>query len=226
LAKSVKGQIKVAYWDTEGGAQPPRLLGEIKGTPTIRLFKPKKKQGKPNSHASKDVLDYNGERMAKDMRQFLEYSMPDFTTVVSFPSDHQKAADKAANYGLPRAVLFTSKPKVTALLKYLSTEFRRKLLLIVVTPTKKNAELYPEYGITPDQLPALIVVDPDGKQIKYDGEDFSRRKLEQFLGEHALKEAVYQPIEKRQAASEEAPPSPKEGEKEAEPEPDKIKVEL
>ena len=112
MAAAVKGQVKVAYWDTEGGTNPPRLLGEIRGTPTIRIFKPKKKQKKPESNAAKDVIDYNGERTAKDMREFIEYMMPDYTEKITFPEDHKKVKDKAEKYGLPMAMFFTSKPKV------------------------------------------------------------------------------------------------------------------
>jgi len=31
----MKGTAKIAYWDTEQGANPPRLIGQIKGTPTL-----------------------------------------------------------------------------------------------------------------------------------------------------------------------------------------------
>lgn len=63
LAASTKGIVTIAYWDTEGGSRPPRLLGEYQGTPTIRLFKPKKKQRNPKTHSEKLVLDYqHGER--------------------------------------------------------------------------------------------------------------------------------------------------------------------
>ena len=220
MAKSVKGQIKIAYWDTEGGTQPPRLLGEIKGTPTIRLFKPKKKQKALGSHASKDVLDYNGERMAKDMRSFLEYSMPDYTEPIKFKEDYAKIVAKAAKYGLPRAMLFTSKAKTTAMIKYLSTVFRRKLLLVTVPPTKTNADLLKEYDLTTDKLPALIMELPDGTRVPYTGEDFTRRKLERFLEEYANKEPVYKPIAEQQEEKDE-----KEAPKEEET-PPKIKVEL
>lgn len=40
----MKGTAKIAYWDTEQGANPPRLIGQIKGTPTIKLFYPKAKK--------------------------------------------------------------------------------------------------------------------------------------------------------------------------------------
>jgi hypothetical protein len=48
LAKKMKGTAKIAYWDTEQGANPPRLIGQIKGTPTIKLFYPKTKKNKNN----------------------------------------------------------------------------------------------------------------------------------------------------------------------------------
>jgi len=35
--------VKIAYWDTEQNGPRPPMLGEFQGTPTIRLFKPKKK---------------------------------------------------------------------------------------------------------------------------------------------------------------------------------------
>ena len=67
LASSTKGIVTIAYWDTEGGSRPPRLLGEYQGTPTIRLFKPKKKQRNPKTHSEKLVLDYqHGERNVRN----------------------------------------------------------------------------------------------------------------------------------------------------------------
>ena len=208
---------------SEGGSQPPRLLGEIRGTPTIRLFKPKKKQRQQGSHALKDVLDYNGERMAKNMREFIEYSMPDYTDKITFgQDDHTKIIDKATKYGLPRAMLFLSKAKTTSTLKYLSTVFRRRLLVVTIPPTKKNANLMSEYGLSStEDLPALIVVQPDGTQIKYEESDFKARKLERFLSQYANKEPVYKPIAEQE---EEKAEEPDEAEKE-QPDP-KVKVEL
>lgn len=195
MAGAVKGQVKIAYWDTEQRGSPPRLLGEIKGTPTIRFFKPKKQQKTKGSHAQKTVMDYNQERKAKDMRTFLEYNMPSYVERISFgEADMTKAVAKADKYGLPKAILFPSKPKTSSVVKYLSTEFRRRLLLMEVVPTKKNQVLMQEYGLSTDQLPALMIVTPKGDKVVYDAKDFSRRKLERFLSEHAMKEPVYSPV--------------------------------
>jgi hypothetical protein len=204
----VKGQVTIAYWDSEQRSRMPPLLGEIKGTPTIRLYKPKKKQSKKGSHAEKAVMDYNGEREMKPMRGFVEDNMPSNVERITFASDFEKTKDKSTKYGLPMAILFTSKAKTSAVTKWLSTEFRRRLLLLQVPPTKTNQALLKEYGLTTEDLPALIVVSPSGEQVRYSGEGFSRRHLEGFLKEHALQEPVYKPIVvEEEAASQEDPTS-------------------
>ncbi len=59
----MKGLVKVAYWDTEKSGAAPRILGEIRGTPTIKLLRPKRKA---RTNKQKDVVDYNMERKADD----------------------------------------------------------------------------------------------------------------------------------------------------------------
>ena len=65
LASRVKGFVKIAYWDTEKSGAVPSILGEIRGTPTIKLLKPKRKA---KTNKQKDVLDYNMERKASDSK--------------------------------------------------------------------------------------------------------------------------------------------------------------
>ena len=59
----MKGFVKIAYWDTEKSGPVPNILGEIRGTPTIKLLRPKRKAKK---NKQKDVVDYNMERKADD----------------------------------------------------------------------------------------------------------------------------------------------------------------
>jgi hypothetical protein len=178
-----------------------KVLGEIQGTPTIRLIKPKKKNDK-----EKLVVDYKYERKAKDMKQWIDDQMPNYSERITYGADDlQKASAKAAKYGLPRALFFTSKPRTSTLTKYLSTEFRRRLLLVEIPPTKNNQQLMKEYGVDPDNLPALVIVPPStggvdepsarNENIRYDGEDYTRHRLNSFLSKHALKEKVFSPIE-------------------------------
>lgn len=187
LANGVKGTVKVAYWDTEQQGRRPPLLGDFKGTPTIRLYVPKAKQGLSNR--KKKVLDYNYERKAKDMKQFLDQNMPNFAEPIR--GSLTAFSEKAARHGLPQAVLFTSKARTSSLVKFLTTQFRRRLLLAEVYPTSKNTDLMAEYGISKDDLPALLVLQENGEgPIRYDGTEFTRRKLENYLSKYALKEPV------------------------------------
>jgi len=179
-------------------------LGEIQGTPTIRLFKPKKKQRKPESNSDKTVVDYNFERKAKDMKQFIENEMTNYSQRITFgQSDLDKAIAKAKKFGLPLAILFTSKPRTAPMTKFLSTEFRRRILIAEVPPTKNNQEIMKQFGISQsskDGLPLLIVIPPgelvdlvntNDAFVRYDGAEFTKRKLHSFLSQHALSSPVY-----------------------------------
>ena len=149
------------------------------------------------------------ERKAKDMKQFLDYNMPSYIEQVSGSSSLEKFLDKADRNGLPKAMLFTSKAKTASMTKYLSTEFRRRLLIAEVYPTKPNKALMDEYGVT--DLPALIVIPPTNEgevqqeqPIRYEGgsDGFTKNKLQNFLSKHALKTKV--PIKKKEKKQETA----------------------
>jgi len=166
------------------------LLGEVKGTPTIRLYKPKKKQGPSNKR--KDVVDYNYERKAKDMKRFVDEQMPNFIERINGAKGLQSFEEKAERNGLPGALIFTSKPSTVPMTKYLSTEFRRRMLIGEVYPTKPNKEIMEKYGVT--DLPALIVFPHDAEKdagpLVFDGDGFTKNKLQSFLSKQALKEPV------------------------------------
>jgi len=170
-------------------------LGEVKGTPTIRMFKPKKKQG--NTDKAKVVLDYNQERKAKDMKKFVDYQMPEFVEHVKGEKGLEVFQEKAVRNALPQVLLFTSKTGTSPLTKYLSTEFRRRILLGQIEPSKPNQSIIDKYEIK--EFPALLVIPPitgddDEEQnaeiIRYEGTSFTRNKLHMFLSTHALKTKV------------------------------------
>ena len=207
LAGAVKGTVKIAYWDTEQAGGRPPLLGEIKGTPTIRFYKPKPKQ-QPGKYTKKIVLDYNFERKAKDMKEFVDANIPSFIEKVNGMKELRAFEEKAARNGLPQVLLFTAKPNTSPLTKYLSTEFRRRILLAEVKPTKPNKDVIDKYGIK--DFPAVVVIPPvakdsgegsksdDRAEIRYDGEGFTRNKLQSFLSKHALKNPVIPPKKKKE----------------------------
>ncbi len=209
LAKGMKGNVKIAYWDTEQSGRPPALLGQIQGTPTIRYFIPTKK-----NFTKKKTMEYQYERKAKDMKVFVEQNMPNYLeSIKNSSSGLTKFQEKATKYNLPQALLFTSKASTLAMSKFFSVEFRRKLLIGEIHPTKPNKELLDKFQIT--STPALIIITQDGEEIRYDGtkEDFTKNKLYKFLSKHALKEPV--PIKKKEE-------TPKPEEEEA----PKVKTEL
>jgi len=160
------------------------------------MFKPKRKQG--NTDKQKVVLDYNQERKATDMKRFVDNQMPDFIENVNGVKGLAAFEDKAVRNGLPQVILFTSKSGTSSLTKYLSTEFRRKILLTQIQPTKNNQSIIDKYAIT--DFPTLLVIPPkttddeeeegDAKTIRYDGSSFTRIKLQMFLSTHALKDEV------------------------------------
>merc|ERR1711862_60625 len=124
--------------------------------------------------------------------------------------------NKARRNGLPQALLFSSKDKTMSLAKFLSIEFRRKLLLGEVKPSKLNKDVMDKFNVT--DLPALIVIplsssssssssekkstknEDEGEleevqyihPVRYERkkEDFTRHKLHSFLSKHALKKIV------------------------------------
>ena len=161
------------------------------------------------------------------MTKFLEYQIPNYVERVKFGmDDYHKLQRKAAKYGLPIAVLFTSKATTSTNIKWLSTEYRRRLLLVEVPPVTKNSPVHDELILgsstktsedaTTTTLPALYIIPPSpaevaeggsssssssgssssstGTIIKYDGKDFKRRNLQDFLQKHALPEPVFAPI--------------------------------
>ena len=123
------------------------------------------------------------------MKRWVDENMPSFVEPISGMSGLDKFQSKAEKYDLPQVLLFTSKAKTLALTKYLSTQFRRRLLLGEVHPTKPNKQVMEKYGIT--DLPAVIVIPPGSDEIvRYEGGGFTKNKLQSFLSKHALKEKV------------------------------------
>ena len=103
------------------------------------------------------------------------------------------------------SVHVSPQPNTSPLTKYLSTEFRRRLLIAEVHTTKPNADIIERFGIK--GFPAIVIIPPasdseatdgaaaegDGASrdlIRYVGDGFTRNKLHSFLSKHALKNKV------------------------------------
>lgn len=183
MATKIKGFVKIAYWDSEKSGPVPSILGEIRGTPTIKLLVPKRKA---RTNKQKNVVDYNMERKAVDMKQFALDSMPSFVERISGSEDFEKFKAKAKKYGLPMMLVFSESRVVMNEMKYLSTEFRRRVLVAHISLSKKeNRNIFFEYGARGQ---ALIAVDEQGLAT-FDGK-WNLHRLGSFFTKHALKTEV------------------------------------
>eukprot|EP00944_MAST-04C_sp_MAST-4C-sp1_P007964 g7964.t1 len=139
------------------------------------------------------------------MINFAYSKMNSFVEVISNPKKYEKYVEKSNKFGLPKALLFTKSTSTKPLLKYMSTEFRRKLLIGEVRMTKVNKSILKQYSIAfgadttlEEQLlpPPLVLQNSKGK--------FTFNKVRNFLQKHALKEAVKGPVKKEQKSEPEA----------------------
>mmetsp|Transcript_49261 Transcript_49261/g.73310 ORF Transcript_49261/g.73310 Transcript_49261/m.73310 type:complete len:142 (-) Transcript_49261:329-754(-) len=136
------------------------------------------------------------------MKKYVDTQMPNFIEKVNGQKGLSAFEEKATRNGLPQVLLFTSKANTSSLTKYLSTEFRRRLLLGEVYPSKTNKEIMEKYGVT--SLPAMIVIPPgdaEAEPIRYDADGFSRHRLHSFLSKHALKDKVFPKKKEKEAKS-------------------------
>lgn len=153
--------------------------------------------------------------------------MPSFVERVNGPQDFEKFKTKATKYGLPMMLFFSEDRRILNEMKFLSTEFRRKVLIAQIPFTKKeNKNLFFEYGVRGQ---ALLVVPPsipgEGEHVEsqqadvvvFDGK-WNLHRLQSFFSEHALKtEVKAKPAEKPKVMEEEKVESEKK---------EKVKTEL
>jgi len=199
----MKGAVKIAYWDTAAG-NPPRLVGQIRGTPTIKFLYPSKKN-KRDTNKNKIVSDYNGERKASAMYSFAVGRMPNFIQRIKSENDFTKFAEKADKYALPKIVLITRESGTPVEAKSISTELRRRALVAEIRASKPNKDLINKFGLD-DWLrdksgPKTVCVALKGegtdgglKHMKIKGKypQFSLSVIKAFSDRVALKKPYYE----------------------------------
>ncbi|KAL3793342.1 hypothetical protein HJC23_003852 [Cyclotella cryptica] len=128
------------------------------------------------------------ERKADDMASFSLDLMPSFVERIVGEDEITKFKNKAAKYGLPMVLFFSEDRRVMNEMKFLSTEFRRRVLVAQIPFTKKeNKNIFFEYGV---RGRALLVVPPQaGAVVTFDGK-WSFHRLLSFFSENALKDEV------------------------------------
>ena len=181
----MKNVVKVAYVDTEAGPTPPRV-GQIKGTPTIKAFVPKRASAKNE----KEVLEYEQAREVKDLVRFAVGRMPNYVEAIGGEAELEAMARKARDWGLPRVLVFTDKTgETSSTLKALSAEYRRRVLLGELR-ARKHASAVQAYGIA--SFPTLLCVPADGGAAthRFENKEPTYRRLDTFVGKCALKQPV------------------------------------
>jgi len=194
---SVKEYTKLAYWDLDQPTDVPKILGKVKRYPSLRLLRPRATQkitaGRRKYH-DKDMVDFddsNRKQTGKEMQAFLVQQMPSHVWKIRVTSDIAKIEKYCQYYKLPQAIFFTSKDKESPLLKYLSVQFKNRILIVHAPPTHYTGKLRAEYKLMElEDLPALIIKQPDGSKTKYKNGGMTLAKVEYFLAGHARLEPI------------------------------------
>jgi hypothetical protein len=148
------------------------------------MFKPKR----GDKRNVKEVIPYQQERKAEAMFKAASVHMPSFLETVRDNKDLAAYFGKAAKYGLPRLLYFSKGGTASPLVKALSLEYRRKILIAQVKGSKSKA-IAKEYGVR--RRPAFVVLDVEGRGAKEAfGKAVSFNKLNNWIYGHALKRKV------------------------------------
>jgi len=191
LAGKANGAFKVAYWDTAQGNPPQSLIGQIRGTPTIKFIVPSKKN-KRTSNKKKSVKDYNGERKVGAMFAYAKNMMPSYLTKIDSAAQLGKFEAKAEKYFLPKVLLFTKARSTQIITKALSTEFRRRALIGKVKLSKANIDLVKKYKVNTKMNNVLMVLKEGGEMPVVMDSKFTLAKAKKFLKIHALQKLYFE----------------------------------
>jgi protein disulfide-isomerase A6 len=130
----------------------------IQGFPTLKIVKPGKKTGKPV------VEDYNGPREAKGIVDVMVGKIPNHVKKVT---DNDLDAFLAEDKSTPKAILFTEKGTVSALLKAVAVDFLGSITVAQIR--SKESAAVEKFGIT--KFPSIVLLPGgDAESILYDGE--------------------------------------------------------
>merc|ERR1711862_374621 len=149
-----------------------------------------------------------------DLSTFALNSMPSFVERVSAPEDYERIQNKADKFGLPLFLVFSG--RLPNEFKWLSTEYRRRVLVAHVGTKKELKELYFKFGVIVNGK-AVLVVPPAGegdategsqRAVSFDGK-WVMHRLKPFFDEHALETEV-RPKPKEETKKEEEPAAPEE----------------
>lgn len=144
----------------------------VQGFPTLKIVKPSKKSGKPI------VEDYQGARSASGIIDAVKSAIPNNVKKVT---DKDLPAFLGRNSDKAKALLFSDKGTISALMKVLATEYLGDMVFAQIR--NKESTAVGMFGV--EEYPTLIVL-PGGTQeaVKYDG-SFKKAAMKEFLDQYA-----------------------------------------
>eukprot|EP01126_Amoeba_proteus_P019461 TRINITY_DN2003_c0_g1_i2.p1 TRINITY_DN2003_c0_g1~~TRINITY_DN2003_c0_g1_i2.p1 ORF type:complete len:350 (-),score=63.35 TRINITY_DN2003_c0_g1_i2:59-1030(-) len=182
---------------------------QLKEMPTILMFPSDLKNlsseeaGGQTGMMGKPPYVYQGPKKAAPLAN---WALAALNNRVKFMSDSNSATLLSGNE--PKALLFSTKTKVSDLFKSLAAEFSSAMLsrytISVFQVLNKETALVKRFGIS--EFPSLVVVKGDGSVVKY-SDVFKWKPLRDFLESHAQLQKPQETV--KDAPSGTARPEPK-----------------
>lgn len=171
-AKSLSGLAKVAAVNCDEELNKPFCGGmDVKGFPTLKIVRPGKKAGKPT------VEEYQGPRTAKGIVDAVIDKIPNHVTRLK-DAEYEAWAETSG----PKAILFSDKGTVSALLKALAIDFLGGIKIAQIRD--KEVKTVDKLGIT--KFPTFVLLPgADGEVVVYDGE-MKKEPMLAFLSKAAF----------------------------------------
>ena len=170
-AKSLKGLAKIASVNCDEAPNKPLCERfQIQGFPTLKIVRPSKKSGQPT------VEDYQGARSAKAIVDAVVEKIPNHVKRVTDNSLESWLNEKN---GTAKAILFTEKGTVSALLRALAIDYLG--VVNVGQVRSKEAAAVGAFGV--DKFPSLMLLPGGDKEpVVYQGE-LKKEPMSEFLSQ-------------------------------------------
>mmetsp|Transcript_16479 Transcript_16479/g.42281 ORF Transcript_16479/g.42281 Transcript_16479/m.42281 type:complete len:168 (+) Transcript_16479:503-1006(+) len=139
------------------------------------------------------MLTYESAREIGDLVRFATAKMPNYVERVTNEAEALTIAAKASDWGLPRVLVFSDKgttASTSSVLKALSSEFRRRVLIVEVRKHQRTETIAIEHGV--NSLPTLICLDQTERTLPppFQAKTPSPGRLSTFVGKCALSQPI------------------------------------
>jgi hypothetical protein len=163
----------------------------------LKLILPELEQTKRGTNSKKIAVDYKGNRTTKALKSFLARRMPDFSQRVTLGETEMAVVRAhAEQYSLPVAMWFTHNSETSTFSKFLSTEFRGRLVMVEIESIENNTGVLEEYGFSNStEFPELLIMPANSvwskeSTIRYEEDKFTIAQLKNFVSQYVVQDAA------------------------------------